>query len=436
MMIRLLKESKFWKKDNVKNWLENNWLNQKDKWVKAYRDQEFHALVDTNNGTEAQNRVLKHTYLKYRRDKTLTSLVEVMFYEWFPAFENSYVSNNVRVDSTCKRYNRAVPSYLRDLPRPVVVHVMERLLNSLEFGPEDVTAFAEGQLRVGTKTVDLRKPSCTGAQGLACEDWIKHNKPCKHMCYGFRVYPETHGWQQLPESYRNSAYLSVDKAAIIHAFGSGQYSDGVSSEGDADGDDIDLDPPSAIPPQEKTSNVRARSLLNVKVALKDLETLSHACSDPVQLQLLGAQLGNIAMKFKEDLPKSGEGLTLLAMGQALNHSSTSRHRMRRKRPVVVVGADEIPPATKRGKQKEHGVFKRVGRGAEAEQKRLQVEGVPTTGKPMSLKRKVTTGPGAPVAKKRLLSTATALPAATTTVTSLASPAATAIATMPSAWRLL
>ena len=32
----------------------------KQRWARAYRDNEFHAAVDTNNGTEAQNKVLKY----------------------------------------------------------------------------------------------------------------------------------------------------------------------------------------------------------------------------------------------------------------------------------------------------------------------------------------------------------------------------------------
>ena len=43
-------------------------------------------------------------------------------------------------------------------------------------------------------------PSCT------CRDW---HLPCKHFFSIFRVYPKW-DWNSLPETYRNSTYLSTD----------------------------------------------------------------------------------------------------------------------------------------------------------------------------------------------------------------------------------
>ena len=37
------------------------------RWAHAYRDLDFHRSVDTNNGTEALNKVLKYGYLPKRR---------------------------------------------------------------------------------------------------------------------------------------------------------------------------------------------------------------------------------------------------------------------------------------------------------------------------------------------------------------------------------
>ena len=50
-------------------------------------------------------------------------------------------------------------------------------------------------------------PSCT------CRDWITWNIPCKHFFSVFRFYP-LWDWNKLPDSYRDSAYLSTDTSSL------------------------------------------------------------------------------------------------------------------------------------------------------------------------------------------------------------------------------
>ena len=42
------------------------------RWAHAYRDLDFHRSVDTHNGTEALNKVLKYGYLPKRHSLTLS----------------------------------------------------------------------------------------------------------------------------------------------------------------------------------------------------------------------------------------------------------------------------------------------------------------------------------------------------------------------------
>ena len=58
----------------------------------------------------------------------------------------------------------------------------------------------------GISTSDMM-PSCT------CLDWTTWHIPCKHFLAVFRFYPEWN-WNMLPQSYRDSAYLSTDSDSL------------------------------------------------------------------------------------------------------------------------------------------------------------------------------------------------------------------------------
>ena len=47
-------------------------------WARAYRDREYHAAVNTNNGTESQNKVLKYSYLPKKKTMTLSNITTML----------------------------------------------------------------------------------------------------------------------------------------------------------------------------------------------------------------------------------------------------------------------------------------------------------------------------------------------------------------------
>ena len=49
------------------------------RWARVYRQTSFHTAVDTNNGIEAQNKVLQNSYLPHGRNISLSCLVESQF---------------------------------------------------------------------------------------------------------------------------------------------------------------------------------------------------------------------------------------------------------------------------------------------------------------------------------------------------------------------
>ena len=71
----------------------------------------------------------------------------------------------------------------------------------------------------------MGEPSCS------CKDWLKHRIPCKHFFAVFRIHSEW-SWEQLPQAYLDSSYLSLDTAAVE------QYVDKV----DHPSDSVDMQP--------------------------------------------------------------------------------------------------------------------------------------------------------------------------------------------------
>ena len=70
---------------------------------------------------------------------------------------------------------------------------------------QDAVSGNDHTVSFGTNTNDTM-PSCT------CRDWITWNIPCKHffLSSGFILWD----WNKLPDSYRDSAYLSTDTSSL------------------------------------------------------------------------------------------------------------------------------------------------------------------------------------------------------------------------------
>jgi hypothetical protein len=60
------------------------------RWARAYRDDSYHAAVDTNNGVEAMNKTLKYNYLPKGKKITLSHLVTILVEEFLPEAFQKY----------------------------------------------------------------------------------------------------------------------------------------------------------------------------------------------------------------------------------------------------------------------------------------------------------------------------------------------------------
>ena len=95
------------------------------KWARAFRDREYHAAVDTNNGAEALNKSLKYSYLPKRHSMTLSAVATLLVEDFLPEYRKTYLFNNYKQSSAYRTYRDIVPEYLQDHPRNVILHCLD-----------------------------------------------------------------------------------------------------------------------------------------------------------------------------------------------------------------------------------------------------------------------------------------------------------------------
>ena len=66
------------------------------RWARAYRDSVCYAAIETNNCTEALNKVLKYKYLPKQKHMTLSHVISNITSEFLPALHYKYVFKNAK----------------------------------------------------------------------------------------------------------------------------------------------------------------------------------------------------------------------------------------------------------------------------------------------------------------------------------------------------
>lgn len=174
--------------------------------------------METNNGIEAQNKILKYKYLP-RKPLSLSNVATVVIEEFLPEQHRKYLFLNFQMDSTYRAYSNHVPVYLQGRPKKVILHCLGREEKARkQFSEEDILQSNEqdGVFLIkgnsgNTYTVDFgkktSKPSCT------CQDWNAHNLPCKHFFLVF-ISKCDWGWNSLPTSFLEGPFLNCDIEAL------------------------------------------------------------------------------------------------------------------------------------------------------------------------------------------------------------------------------
>jgi hypothetical protein len=151
-------------------------------WARVYRDDRYHAAVDTNNGVEAMNKTLKYNYLPKGKNITLSHLVTILIEEFLPEMLQKYQKENFAMSEFYRSYNEFVPEYLKGRPRSVILHCLSRIRKAERFSKESVEQINNSSQFIVKSTSgkehtvkfknDEGMPECT------CKDWTRWHLPC------------------------------------------------------------------------------------------------------------------------------------------------------------------------------------------------------------------------------------------------------------------
>ena len=101
------------------------------RWAHAYCDSVYHAAVNTNNGIEAQNKLFKYNFLPRNKQKaTISAITALLVEDYSPTAYQKYLQQNYKQTSMYRTYNDFVPDYLRDRPRNIILHCLDRIARS------------------------------------------------------------------------------------------------------------------------------------------------------------------------------------------------------------------------------------------------------------------------------------------------------------------
>nr|XP_047127050.1 uncharacterized protein LOC105844598 [Hydra vulgaris] len=210
--IQALHKDPIWISTNsikFKNYIENTWLPEKKRWVKAFRSGILETVVNTNNGVERKNRDFKHEFLNQYKDNSLSGMVTVLVDQFIPETYSRYVEANIRRCSDYRLYNSNLPKWLCNKPENFTRHCIEKIglvkdcnnlkitfhENSKNKQMYEVKSFTSAKSYIVTiGGQDTKFPDCQ------CIEWKKTLMPCKHMVAIFQ-HCDGVSWDLLPDSY-------------------------------------------------------------------------------------------------------------------------------------------------------------------------------------------------------------------------------------------
>ena len=117
-----------------------------------------------------------------------------------------------------------MPTYLHDRPRSVIIHCLDRKAKGDRFSANSIhdidhaIGIFEVEKESGSrKTLNFGQSTEEGMPSCTCKDWQRFHLPCKHFFAVFQHRQEWQ-WEQLPQTYLQSAYLSTDSDALDRHF--------------------------------------------------------------------------------------------------------------------------------------------------------------------------------------------------------------------------
>ncbi|XP_072315590.1 uncharacterized protein [Eucyclogobius newberryi] len=324
-VLKDFKSSDLWNDhDELRDYFGKTWEAQAERWVRAFREESLHIIINTNYGVERLNEWLESSFLTGHRNCSLSELVTVIVQQLLPDSLRKYQELNIR--SLDVHRSRVVPDYLKNRPKDMVDHIMERI--DAHFPADKVQVVSETARRYQATSEDgechyslwlgsdSRPPYCS------CFDWKRHRLPCKHMCAVLRT-PNA-GWDQLGKCYRDNPIFQLDAAVIDGTWNptpsdqtptqtqtiptdelEESETDDAETTCDADDADGDADPPEDdLPPSCKRKSPPDGARERCVVLLKSLLEQMDAVEDESVLLQYQRQLEDMQADLRSKTPPS------------------------------------------------------------------------------------------------------------------------------------
>ena len=120
-------------------------------------------IVNTNNGVESLNRLFKYTYFPLSIDKSVYGIVVMIVSSFLPDSYQSYLSANLRLSSSYRKYDRIVHNYLQNRPPHFVKQCLK---NKFVYKPDGgKISNKKPPKQEAVYLVQFLLPSCS------CESW-------------------------------------------------------------------------------------------------------------------------------------------------------------------------------------------------------------------------------------------------------------------------
>ena len=112
-------------------------------WCLFYRPIDL-ILTNTNNGAKLLNKELKPNNLENYKKCTLTEMLKVFIQEFLPKLYDRYIELNVKYTEKHKKYETALPPFLKSRSRKIIDHLLYRMgkvetdgINSVEIAGDN-----------------------------------------------------------------------------------------------------------------------------------------------------------------------------------------------------------------------------------------------------------------------------------------------------------
>ncbi len=139
-------------------------------WCRAYAPHGFSEAVTTNNGVEALNKSPKSFYLTFSGTRRFSSMLETIVCEFVPEQLLSYSRLHFIYSSKCKTYNPAVPAFLKDRPRSLVIHCLNSTKAASSYSKEIIEVLGKESFKVKRETTSAwyNVEFCNSEKYLSC----------------------------------------------------------------------------------------------------------------------------------------------------------------------------------------------------------------------------------------------------------------------------